>query len=289
MNELSPRLVTIQTVSGALLDGLLTEPAESRAAVVYLHGKGGNFYGGPGRFVPEYSSLAALTHFSVNMRCHDLAYTRPDIPAYNMPMPPGQDRPSPVAGGMFEVLADGHEDVAAAVDFLRSRGHDRVYIAGHSSGGYYAADYCRRVADISGRIMLSPLISMKAPLRYWFPDPAELDDVIARATDLVETGNGHHLITLPTWFYAISAASLLERTEEEEDAWMKATEASSSPLFMLWGGSEGRSALWESCWTEVNVSDKVKYVVEGSDHLYLGFEAEVARAIDQFIKARLGA
>jgi pimeloyl-ACP methyl ester carboxylesterase len=288
MNEPSSRLVTIQTVNGILLDGLLTEPAEPRAAVVYLHGKGGNFYGGPGRFVPEQSTAAGITHFSVNMRCHDLAYTRPDIPAYNMPMPPGEDRPPSVAGGMFEVLADGHEDVRAAVEFVRSRGHEQVFIAGHSSGGYYAADYCTRDPDIAGRIMLSPLTSMKAPLHIWFPDAVELADVIARATDLVEAGDGHHLITLPTWFYAISAASLVERTEEADDAWMKATDASNSPLLMLWGGSEGRSGLWERCWADLAVADKVKYVVKGADHLYLGFEAEVTRAVEDFLEPRLG-
>jgi pimeloyl-ACP methyl ester carboxylesterase len=169
------QLVSIDTVDGVQLDGLLTEPEERRAGIVYLHGKGCNFYSGPGRFVPERSRLEDVCHLSINMRCHDLGYTRTDI-ALDMPMPAGQDDPPPVGGGMWEVLADGHKDVGAAVTFLRERGYDKVFVAGHSSGGFYAVDYCARDRDIAGRILLSPLTSNKTPFRLWFAEDGGLEE-----------------------------------------------------------------------------------------------------------------
>jgi len=280
----SSRLVTIETSDGVLLDGLLTEPPDARAAVLYLHGKGCNFYVGPGRFVPERSSLEDICHLSINMRCHDLGYTRPDVPAVDMPMTPGKDRPSPVAGGMWEVLADGHKDLGAAVRYLRDRGYERVFIAGHSSGGFYTADYCARDPDIAGRILLSPLTSNKTPLNIWFPTAEALDEAIAQARQLVASGDGHRLIPLPTWFYAISASSLLERSEEADDAWMKAVSGSKAPVLMIWGGGEGRSPSWAKFWGDLPVEDKKHYVVEGADHLYLGFEDEVTQVVDEFLQ-----
>jgi pimeloyl-ACP methyl ester carboxylesterase len=277
-------MVTIETSDGLALDGLLTEPPDPRAAVLYLHGKGCNFYTGPGRFIPERSALADITHLSINMRCHDLGYTRPDVPAVDMPMIPGDDRPPPVAGGMWEVLADGHKDVGAAVRYLREGGYQRMFIAGHSSGGFYTADYCARDPDIAGRIMLSPLTSNKVPVRFWFPTDEALEGAVSRARELVASGDGHRLIPLPTWFYAIAASSLLERIAEEDDAWMKAASASIAPMLMIWGGAEGRSGLWAQFWSDLPIPDKEQFVVEGADHLYVGFEAEVTQVVDDFLE-----
>ncbi|MGH8914939.1 MAG: alpha/beta hydrolase [Acidimicrobiia bacterium] len=278
------RLVSIETAGGVSLDGLLTEPPNARAATVLIHGKGGNFYTGPGRFIPERSRLTDVCHLSINMRCHDLGYTRPEVPiSLHGPTPGGADRPLDVAGGMWELVSDGHEDLRAAVTYLRDRGHDKVFLIGHSSGAFYATDYGSRDPDLAGRLLLSPLISNKAPLRSWFPGEGDLTGAVETARVMTASGNGHRLITLPTWYYGISAASFLERLDEADDMWMKAISSSKGPLLMIWGGAESRHAQWAELWDQLAVPDKEHHVIDGAEHFYLGFEDQVSEIIDQFL------
>ena len=53
---------------------------------------------------------------------------------------------------------------------------------------------------------------------------------------------------------------------------------------MIWGGAEGRSGLYARLWDDLAIPDKEQSVVEGADHLYVGFESEVARVVDDFLK-----
>jgi hypothetical protein len=65
---------------------------------------------------------------------------------------------------------------------------------------------------------------------------------------------------------------------------MQAAAASDAPVLMLWGGAETRHSLWSSTWDELPVEDKEQVVVEGGDHLYVGREDAVTRAIDAFVR-----
>lgn len=283
----SSQLISIETASGVTLDGLLTEPPDARAATLLIHGKGGNFYTGPGRFIPELSRLADVCHLSINMRCHDLGYTKPDVPISLHGTPSDRpDRQPEVAGGMWELLAEGREDLRAAVRYLRDRGYGKVFLIGHSSGAFYATHHAAQDPDIAGRILLSPLVSNKAPLELWFPSEEVLDVAIANARGMVASGEGHRILTLPKWYYGMSAASLLDRLDEEDDAWMKAVSSSSSPLLMIWGSAESRHAAWSDLWSRLGVPDREHHIIEGSEHFYLGFEHELTRLIDDFIERR---
>lgn len=283
----SSQLISIETASGVTLDGLLTEPPNARAATLLIHGKGGNFYTGPGRFIPELSLLPDFCHLSINMRCHDLGYTKPDVPiSLHGTTSDVSGRQPEVGGGMWELLADGREDLGGAVEYLRHRGYDKVFLIGHSSGAFYATDYAAHDPDIAGRILLSPLVSNKAPLRLWFPTKEALEGAIARAREMVASGEGHRILTLPNWYYGMSAASLLDRLAEEDDAWMRAVSASSSPLLMVWGSAESRHLAWSELWDQLEVEDREHHVIQGSEHFYLGFEHELTGVIDEFIERR---
>ena len=160
------RLIRIDGAGEVPIDGALAEPANGTAvaAVVHLHGKGGNFYTGPGRFIPDRTPAYPIVHLSINMHCHDLAYTRYDIPS-----PDFTTDDVPTDGGFWERISQGHLDVAAAVEFLRAQGHERVFLSGHSSGGFYAVDYAARDDRIAGVALLSPLTSNRTGLPRWFP------------------------------------------------------------------------------------------------------------------------
>jgi len=260
------------------LDALLHIPGAGvgDVAVVHLHGKGSSFLGAPGRVVAP--RIPDVTHLVLNMRFHDLAYTRTEVPSEDFTV--GR---VPVGGGFWESIADGHRDVAAAVAFLRERGASKVVVSGHSSGGFYTADYAARDTGLAGRILLSPLTSNRTALPVWFPEKGALDAALQQARDMVADGRGHHLIPLRAWYYAISARSLLERAAEPEGVWLEAMNRSSTPVLMAWGGSESRDALWRDLYAALDVEDKQQVVIKGAEHHFVGHEDPLAAAIAGFL------
>lgn len=276
------RLVRIEGTGDMPIDGALTEPAGGSvvAAVVHLHGKGGNFYSGPGRFIPDRTRTYPITHLSINMHCHDLAYTRYDIPS-----PDFTTADVPTEGGFWERISRGHLDVAAAVEFLRAQGHQRVFLSGHSSGGFYAVDYASRDDQIAGVSLLSPLTSNRTALPRWFPGEGELDDALERARGMVAEGRGRHLIPLTSWYYAISAQALLERAADSDDGWEQRLATLSCPAAMIWGEAESRHAMWTQIARRIGRPDIGTLSLPDCEHHFVGFEQEVATAVADFVTA----
>lgn len=280
------RLVRYRGATGADLDGVLWESraGEPRAAILHLHGKGGNFYSSTGRFIPELTRQEPLTHLAVNMTCHDLGYTRED--RYTLSAPQDAER---VAGGMWERIADGLAEVAEATHLLRSLGHETIFLAGHSSGGFYAAQYAAHDPEIAGRVLLSPLTSNRSAFARWFSSDQERDAALDRARQLVAAGWGHELIPLRSWYFGVSAHSLLERAAEPVDRFETALEASTAPVLMIWGSGEDRHGLWSSMYDRCAVPDKERLVLPTADHYYRGHEQSIAAALVDFVLSRSGA
>lgn len=271
------RLLRLPTAEGAWIDAALTEPVvPTRVAVVHVHGKGGNFYSGPGRFLPRLMP-ASMAHLSINMRCHDLGYTRYDEPIS------GDTGHHPVGGGMWESISAGHADIAAAVRWCREQGFDRVHLVGHSSGGFYVGEYTSHDPDVAGRIFLSPLQDNRYVLSRWFPD-GERERAIRAARAMVVQGRGQQLIPLDPWYHAISAASLVERAAQPDGMWERGVEASHAAALFLWGSAEGRAQIWQEIFERFRGFPKQRHVLEGADHFYHGYEDEIAAHISRFVE-----
>ena len=133
-------LVGFRAEDGFPLDGLLYSPkVGATTAVILVHGKTCNFLGGPSRFLPLSLAQAGYASFAVNMRVHSLGYSRGDVPFENF-----DNFIFIMAGGAWEKLEDGHKDLGGAVAYLRRLGFEKIVLAGHSSGGFYAGDYAGR-------------------------------------------------------------------------------------------------------------------------------------------------
>jgi pimeloyl-ACP methyl ester carboxylesterase len=278
------QLVGVSADDGRELEGLLYEgDGRPVASVLHLHGKGGNCYSGSARFIPRLTRGNGVRHLALNMRCHDLGYTRADVRYDDF-----QEGTARTDGGWWEQVSVGPLDVAAGVRALKECGPEPVFIAGHSSGGFYTATYCQGDPDIAGRILLSPLTDNRRPLPMWFGEGAGLAAAVERAREMVESGHGDLVLPLPTWYYGISARSLLERAAEEDLVWLTAMQASDASVLFLWGGAESRGPLWQSLSDQLSAPDKEVVVVDGADHNYVGHEEAVARAVSDFVTARAG-
>ncbi|NEK57920.1 hypothetical protein GCU56_08555 [Geodermatophilus sabuli] len=278
-----PQLVDVPAPDGVLLQGMLLPPPADggRAALLHVHGKGGNFYSGPSRTLPPLLAPDRFVHLSLNLRCHDLAYSRLGDAA-------GIATGAEAAyGGMWERLADGPVDIRAGVDWLRERTGLPVVVVAHSAGGYFLGDWAPGPGEVAGRVFLSPLTSVRFPLSAWFADDAALDRARLRAEELVARGQGHLLLPVPAWYFAISAESFLERLAERPDRWLQGCNASPSPLLMLWGGAETRAAAWRELFDRLDVDDRTAVEVPGAGHEYGGAEAAVAAHVTGFVDAHL--
>lgn len=278
------KLVRLHADDGQGLDALLYEAMDdSRAtAVIHLHGKGSSFLGGPGRFMPPL--WPEVTHLALNMRCRDLAWTNAELPS-----PDFTEGDVPVAGGMWESIADGHRDVAAAVEYLFALGHAHIFLSGHSSGGFYTADYGARDPRIAGRIFISPLMGNGTAIQVWFPDEQSRAGAVAQAEQMVAEGRGHHLLVLPSWFYAMSARSFLERAAEPEGVWLEAVNRSRAPALMVWGSAESRHGLWRSMTQRFTAPIVREAVIPGAEHHFVGDEQELTDIARRFVDEVLGA
>jgi len=283
-DEALVRLLTLESETGALLDCALHEPAAGDVAstpvVIHLHGKGGNFYTGPCRFVPLLTRGQDVAHLSINFDCHDLGY----IPYYLHADAEG----GRVRGGMWERIAEGWQAVAAAVAFARERGHRRIFLSGHSAGGFYAADYAAGHGPLDGVILLSPVVTFQSFLRTWFPDRSALEATAERARDMVDTGVGHYLIPLCAPYFGISAESLLERVQLPADHLEQRLRRIDCPILFLWGEAESRHQLWGEIYDRLESPVKTRLTIPGAGHHYSGAEQRVADAVVAFVNAPAG-
>ncbi len=280
-------LVRIETSDRLTLDGVLHNPSQARSldtAVVYLHGKGGAFYTGPGRYIPESEEMANVpsAHLAINMRMHDLAFSRHSAGRSDLTNAP----PFPVSagGGMWECISDGVRDVGAAVAWLRTGGFQRIFVFGKSSGGFFATQYALTDDLLAGVGMFSPVHTHRMPFPTWFASDAERDDVVSRARDLVRDGKGYSLIPLPEWYYAISAASLVERADEPADIWENWMPSISAPLLMVYGSAEVPDVtIWDRGYASSPSVQRRRVILPDSDHSYIGSEKLVCGAAASFV------
>ncbi|WP_144875923.1 DUF1749 domain-containing protein [Microbacterium sp. 1.5R] len=272
----SVETVAFTTSDGWTLDGLLY-PAESDAGektvLLHVHGKGATMFDIHARWLPD--ALRGVAHFAFNMRCHALAYNtdRDDVPVH---------------GGMYESLAEGEADLQAAVEFLRAEGFEQIVMSGHSSGGYYAGVYTPTGDDIVGRILLSPLTDNKTALSWWWPEPADLARAIEVAEAMVAEGRGSEIIPLPSWYWGITAKSLIERAATPgSEFWIERVNLRDSPVLFGWGGTESRDDTWAEIGTRLDPEVHDARIGE-SDHWYHGHEDEMTELVAGFVERVAG-
>ena len=272
----SVEAVAFTTSDGWTLDGLLY-PAEAsegeRVALLHIHGKGATMLDIHARWLPD--ALRGVAHFAFNMRCHSLAYNtdRDDVPVH---------------GGMYESLPEGEADLHAAVEFLRGEGFTKIVMSGHSSGGYYAGVYTPDGDDIVGRILLSPLTDNKTALSWWWPEPADLVKAIDTAEAMMAAGRSDEIIPLPSWYWGITARSLIERAATPgSEFWTERVNRLASPVLFGWGGTESRDGMWREIATQLRPEVHDARIAE-SDHWYHGHEERMTDLVADFVHAVAG-
>ncbi len=270
-------LITFHAADGCELDGLTYEPdhgGDGRAALL-VHGKTMNFYTGPARILPPYLVERGFSCLAMNRRGHDLGGIRDSRASY---------------GGAWERFGDSQLDIAAGMAELHRRGHRWVALIGHSFGGIAAAVYAAGQPDEVAALGLCSAGSggpdyLRQSSRRGMLAGERHDEVAAEARRLVQAGRGQELLSLQGWWYAITAESFLDLSENVPSTVENARRATCPVLALR--GSEEPSDVYPAEAVAEAVGPRGRLVVlQGSDHFYNGKQAEFAEAVCDWL-ARL--
>jgi len=267
-------LMSFEASDGFPLDGLLYTP-ESGArerAVLLVHGKTMNFYTGLGRVLPPHLVGLGWTCLAMNRRGHDLGGIRNGRASY---------------GGAWERFGDSQLDIAGGMTELGRRGFRRIVLIGHSFGGIssaaYAADHPHAVAALAlcsaGGGGHEYLLQVSRAGELARDRHADVD---AEARRLVAQGHGDQMIALPGWWYAITAGSWVDLSENvpvTADSARRYT----GPVLAIRGSKESPDNYPAERVAEACGGRAALVVIPGADHFYNGTQPELARAVRDWL------
>jgi pimeloyl-ACP methyl ester carboxylesterase len=287
-------LVRTTTSDGLRLDGALllagspdfrspTRDSQPTAAIL-LHGVAGNFYG-LGTFeklIPVLRALG-LAVLSVNTRGHDSVF---GAMAGNV-----RRR----FGAAYETVDDCRLDIAAWIEFLASRGHDRVLLVGHSLGAIKAvyAQAHEKFAAVAAVVAASPprlsyaaFVNSDESSTFW--------ESYSTAQRMAAEGRGEELFTSKFPFpLLITAGAYLDKygPAERYNILRFAAELPCPALFTygskeLASGGIAFAGLPDALMGLPNQAARKVATIDGADHFYAGCGDRLAAEIGRWLSTK---
>jgi pimeloyl-ACP methyl ester carboxylesterase len=269
-------LVRTVTRDGLRLDGALSQARSASdgsaafvpTAAILLHGVAGNFYTSS-TFEPLIPKLQALglSVLSINTRGHDSVFGATL----------GNVRRR--FGAAYETVDDCRHDIAAWIDFLKSRGHQRLVLIGHSLGAIKAvyAEASAKYPEVAAVIAVSgPRLSYSA-----FMNSAESSlfrESMHTAEVMVQAGQGDELFSSKFPFpLLITAAGYIDKYgPAERYNLLKFAADLPCPALFTYGSKELTSGgipfagMLEALTSLANANRRTIRIIDGADHIYTG-------------------
>jgi pimeloyl-ACP methyl ester carboxylesterase len=277
-------LVRTVTRDGLRLDGALAAPRDPRyptpdspPAAILLHGVAGNFYTSStfDAVIPALHELG-LTTLSVNTRGHDSVFGASL----------GNIRRR--FGAAYEIVDECRHDISAWIEFLASRGHERVVLIGHSLGAIKAiyAQAHDKLPQVAAVIAASPpRLSYSAFMNA--PESSTFFESFAVADQLAKASRGDELFNSKFPFpLLITANAYIDKygPAERYNILQFAGELTCPALFTygskeLDQGGIAFAGLPEALMSLPNARARQVVVVDGADHIYTGVGNQLAAEI----------
>lgn len=270
-------LVTIKTDSWPL-EGAWYEPdGEVRGAAVIFHGNVSNFYVGPSRFLPPALTGIGLACLTFNRRGHDIV---------------GNHNGREPVGGAYQTIHQSLADNDIAAAWLAERGHKAPVVIGHSNGGMLSVPHVASHKETPALVILSGHHGGRGFIRkssgpgFFAESPEHYDELRARAEKLVAEGKGETLFLLPGWFYCMSAASLLDLSDNMPDMFEHAPNVTCPALFIR-GDLEPRDLYPAERFADASGGPCDVEIIANCNHFYDGVEEEVSALVAGWLKKTL--
>jgi pimeloyl-ACP methyl ester carboxylesterase len=264
-------LVEIQT-SGSPLVGLIYEPEEgaTRASALLMHGNGMNFYSGALRFLPPTLLDHGIASLAYNRRGHDTVSCPTREPE----------------GNAYQTTAEAIADNDCAASFLEDRGHVAPIVIGHSNGGMLAAHHAVRHPQTAALVLLSAHCGgadmIRRASRFGRFAGEDHDAFAARAAELVASGRGDQLMTMPGWYYVTTAASFIDALTNSPILLEDAARIVCPVLFVR-GSQEDPDLYPAEAFAAAAAGPVDVRIIDDCDHFYSGHEELVSAIVADWL------
>lgn len=279
MKHVTEELVYTTTDDGLEHAGVLLRAADSTQTpvpIVWVHGAGANFYMRPYVLLARALAQRGYTVLLGNTRGHDFGYFL------------GFDNQQPrYAGQGWEYFHQSPYDIAGWITFLEQQGFARVILGGHSLGAakvvYYQAQ--RQDHRVHGVVSASAPAAL-AQHDGATPSGSSADGARRSRTRFTAMGQSAGGGTLSAQAYYDRGSSQLDLYGR--DTTLPPIAKIVCPLLALYGTDEGFVGGKDDLARAKAYADAragiATALIEGADHVYAGYEAEVARTIDTWIQ-----
>jgi len=261
-------LVTIPTDTTPL-DGAFHEPEGEppAGAALLFHGNTMNFYTGAPRFLPPALTRLGYACLAFNRRGHDILGIRDSRAA---------------EGAAFQLTHEAIADNRLAAEWLAAKGFPRPVVIGHSNGGMLAVRHVVDHPETPALVLLSAHCGGKGLVALASSKGLiagnRIEEITARARELIAAGRGHELMPLPGWWYFITAESFLDYLTELPDILELAPQVACPVLYLrgdeepedLYPTEEFRRRAGGPCEIEI---------VRNCGHFYVGREDAVSEMV----------
>jgi pimeloyl-ACP methyl ester carboxylesterase len=263
-------LVEIPT-STSPLAGLFYAPADSatRASALLMHGNGMNFYSGALRFLPPALLHRGIASLAYNRHGHDTVSCQTREPE----------------GNAYQTTDESIADNDCAASFLGNLGHFAPIIIGHSNGGMLAAHHVVRHPKTPALVLLSAhsggaeMVRRASALGRFAGE--HFDEFASHAAELVDSGHGNRLMTMPGWYYVTTAASFVDALTNSPVLLDDAAGITCPVLFIR--GSEDRDLYPAEAFADAAAGHVDVRIIDDCDHFYTGHEDLVSAIVADWL------
>ena len=288
---LKGELVRVNTEDDLELQGFLVEPRKrTRTAVVYVHGWVGNFY--ENLFLNSIAKRLTgqgLAFLSCNNRGAGIVteFVKSDK----------SNTKRIRIGGSLERFEDCIKDIRAYIDYLSSRGYDRIILKGHSLSCQKTTYYKYMTGDarVKGLIFLAPVDDVAVSKRLLGRRYLESLKI---AKKMVEEGNGD--MPVPGWmqFYPLLSASTFLSVANPDSASARIFDCSGElkeikeidcPVLAIFGSRDNYQHNPETQLKLLNetAKDCTVFLIDGANHWFAGSEENLSEHIGNWIKEHI--
>jgi pimeloyl-ACP methyl ester carboxylesterase len=265
-------LISIETPTHPL-DGAFHTPEgkPARGGVLLFHGNTMNFYIGALRWLPPVLTELGFACLAFNRRGHDILAVRNSRAA---------------EGGAFQLTREGIEDNRLAAKWMADRSFPAPVIIGHSNGGMLGVAHTAAHPETPALVLLSAHRGTSGDLTLPAQKGLAGDDyaaTMARAKALIAEGRGKELITVPNWWYLLSAESYVDRFTTMPDTFELAPKIK-CPVLYVRGSLEPKDPYPAEGYKERAGGPCEVAIIPGGDHFYNGVESAVCDVVSDWLR-----
>jgi pimeloyl-ACP methyl ester carboxylesterase len=257
------------------LDGAFHWPEDRpvRGGVLLFHGNTMNFYTGAPRWLPPALTELGFACLAFNRRGHDILSIR--------------DSRAP-EGGALQLTREGIADNDYAARWMADRGFPTPIVIAHSGGGMLGVAHTAAHPETPALVLLSAfrggagaqaIAAQKALVGEGY------EATLAQAQALVAAGRGKELMTVPNWWYVISAESYVDRTTTLPDI-LALAPAITCPVLYVRGNLEPKEVYPAETYAE-RAGGPCEIAIVAGDHFYKGIEDAVCGVVTAWLNKTL--